>query len=98
MLESQHDEGSGTLWVHFGEGLPPSRAEVDEFLLQLSPLLRAGTVRSVSVNGARVNRLRSQTVDDVASPVRYEAARRRGLDSWPPQGKVRKRRALEAEK
>lgn len=89
MMDWHVDERSGTLRIDFDEGPSPSRDEVEGFLRQVAPALGGDTVRRVSVNGDPVLRRRNLTVDDLALPIRYEAAQRRAVESWSSSWRAR---------
>jgi hypothetical protein len=82
MMDWEVDERSRTLRIDFDEGSSPSRDEVDGLLRQVAPVLEGDAVRRVSVNGGPILRRRNLTVDDIALPVRYEAAQRRAGERW----------------
>jgi hypothetical protein len=81
MMDWKVDERSRTLRIDFDDR-SPSRDEVEGLLRQVAPVLEGDTVRRVSVNGGPVVRRRNLTVEDIALPVRYEAAQRRAGDRW----------------
>jgi hypothetical protein len=70
-------ERMGMLEVTFDEAPPPSREEVEGFLQQVQPLVADVEVRTLLVNGKRVNRTQGLSYPEIAGPIRYEAARRR---------------------
>ena len=73
------DDPTGTLEVSFNGAAAPSRDEVGEFLEQVEPIVIQSVVRTLLVNGEPVTRRRPLTYPEVATPVLYEAARRRTL-------------------
>lgn len=77
-MEWSLDDPTSTLEVTFNP-VAPSRDEVGAFLEQVHPIISRSAIRTLLVNGERVNRRGPLTYPDVATPVLYEAARRRTL-------------------
>jgi hypothetical protein len=78
-MEWRLDEPTGTLEVIFPQGSAPPREEVEAFLRDVKPLVEDRQVRTLAINGTRVSRRGAFTSQEIAGPVRYEAAQWRGL-------------------
>jgi hypothetical protein len=78
-MEWSLDDSTDTLEVTFNQAVAPSRDEVVAFLEQVEPIVSRSAIRTLLVNGERVNRRGPLTYPDVATPVLYESARRRTL-------------------
>ncbi len=75
-MEWNLDDPTGTLEVTFN-GVLPTRDEVGAFLERVKPIVSRSAIRTLLVNGERVNRRGPLIYPDIATPVLYAAARRR---------------------
>ena len=73
---------TGTLEVMFNRAEAPSRDEVGAFLEQVRPIASQSAIRALLVNGEPVTSRRPLSYPEIATPVLYEAARRRTLGPW----------------
>ena len=76
-MEWSLDDPTGTLAVTFNAVVAPTRDLVDAFLDQVKPIAGGSTIQRLVVNGERVTRRGPLRYPDIATPVLYEAARRR---------------------
>jgi len=76
-MEWSLDDPTGTLEVTFNRTSAPSRDEVGAFLEQVKPIVGRSAIRTLLVNGERVNGRGLLTYPEIATPVLYAAARQR---------------------
>jgi hypothetical protein len=79
VMEWRFDQSARILEVTFNGGEAPSRDEVGAFLRQVEPLVSSRAVQMLLINGKRVTHRRPLAYGEIASPMLYEAARRRSL-------------------
>jgi hypothetical protein len=77
-MEWKLDERSGTLEIALSGGRPPSRDEVEAFLLEMDLLVGDEGVRAMLIDGRRVGG-GHLTFPEIVGLVRYQAARWRTL-------------------
>jgi len=84
-MEWRLDDPTGTLEVRCNLAEVPSRDEVGAFLEQVKPIASQSTGRTLLVSGEAVTRRRPLSYPEIATPVLYEAARRRSLGPRTPR-------------
>ena len=74
-----------TLQVSLNDEPPPTREEIDGFLVQIRPGVNGSPVRVLVLDGELVRRRRWLTYPEVCFHILYEAARSRTATSAAPQ-------------